>query len=75
MKIPKKIAKKLKNPFPAIFLAKIELDRWRKREKKFSPQILFILDPGKKIPKKIQKKIKKLKKPIFGIIFSQNGMR
>ena len=35
----------------------------------------YILDPGKKIPKKIVKKFKKIKKPLFDIFFSQNGMR
>ena len=42
-----------------------------KQRKKFQSRILFILAPGKKIPKKIAKK----KKPLSGIIFSQNGMR
>ena len=37
-KIPKKIAKKLKNLFLALFLAKTGWDRQRKREKKFSPE-------------------------------------
>ena len=46
-----------------------------KGRKKFQSQILFILDPGKKIPKKIVKNFKKIKKPLCGIIFSQNGMR
>ncbi len=70
-KIPKKIAKKfkkLKNLFPALFIAKTGWDRPRKRKKKFYTRIPFILDPGKKIPKKI-------KKPHSGIISSQNGMR
>ena len=34
----------------------------------------FILDPAKKIPEKIVKKWK-IKKPLYDIIFSQNGMR
>ena len=42
---------------------------------KFYSCIPFILDPGKKIPKKNRKKNQKIKKPIYGIIFSQNGMR
>ena len=37
--------------------------------------MLFILDPGKKIPKKIEKTLKKLKKPLSDIIFCQNGMK
>ena len=40
-KIPKKIVKKfkkLKNPFPALFLAKMGWDCPRKREKKFRPE-------------------------------------
>ena len=46
-----------------------------KDEKKIQTRIPFILDPGKKIPKKIAKKIQKIKKPLSGIIQSQNGMR
>ena len=46
-----------------------------KERKKFQSQIPLILDPGKKIPKKIAKKLKKIKKPLSGIIFSQNGIR
>ena len=49
-KIQRKIAKKfnkLKNNFPALFLAQ---------------PIPLILDPGEKIPKKIAKKFNKLKK-------------
>ena len=37
-KIPKKIAKKLKNLFPALQLAKTGLDKPRKREKNSSPE-------------------------------------
>ena len=45
-----------------------------KERKKTETRIPFILDLGKKIPKKIEKKNQKTKKPISGIIFSQNGM-
>ena len=45
-----------------------------KERKKFYTQIPFILDQGKKIPKKIEKKNQKIKKPLSGSIFSQNGM-
>ena len=43
-----------------------------KRRKKFQSRISLTIDPGKKIPRKIGKKIKK---PLSGIIFSQNGLR
>ena len=46
-----------------------------KEGKKIYNQIPFILDSGKKIQKKIEKKNQKFKKPLSGIIFSQNGMR
>ena len=46
-----------------------------KERKKFQSRILFILILGKKILKEIANKFKKLKKPLSGIIFSQNGMR
>ena len=36
----------------------------KERKKKFSVRILFILNPGKKIPKKIAGKFKKLKNQI-----------
>ena len=47
----------------------------KKERTKFLSRIPFILDQNKKIPKKIAKKFKKFKKPLFGIIFSQNGVR
>ena len=50
-------------------------DRSKKRKKNFQSRILFILGPGKKITKKNSKKIQKIKKPLSGIIFSQNGRR
>ena len=56
----KKIQKIIK-PFPAIIFSQNGNEIGRKREKKkFLPQILFILDPSKKIPKKILKKVEKL---------------
>ena len=42
---------------------------------KFYSRIPLILDPGKKIPKKNSKKIQKIRKPLPGIIFSQNETR
>ena len=42
---------------------------------KFYSRIPFILELGKKIPKKNFKKIQKIRKPLPGIIFSQNGTR
>ena len=81
-KILKKIAKKfkkLKNKFPALFLAKTGWDRMRyakKEIKECSTRIPFMLDLGEKIQKKNSKKIKKkIKKQLSGVIFSQNGMR
>ena len=46
-----------------------------KERKKIQNRIPFIIDPGKKIQKKNIKKIQKTKKPLSGVIFSQNGMR
>ena len=74
-KFRKKIAikfKKLKIPFPALFLAKTGQDWPRKREKNFSPEFHSYSTRARKFRKKIAKK---LKKPLSGIIFSQNGMR
>ena len=73
-KIAKKI-QKLKNLFPALFLAKMGGDRPKKRKEKILSRIPFILGPGKKILKKIAKKFKKLKKLLSSIIFSRKGMR
>ena len=76
-KIPKKIAKKFKkfkNLFPVLFLAKTEQDRPRKRKKKFSPEFRSYSTRARILRKKY-KKIQKIKKPLSGIIFSQNGMR
>ena len=46
-----------------------------KERKKIYSRISFELDPGKKITKKIEKKKQKIKKPLSGIFFRQNGMR
>ena len=54
-KFPKKIAKKfkkLKNHFPALFLAKTGQDRPRKREKKFSPEFHSYSTRARKFRKK-----------------------
>ena len=73
-KIPKKIAKNLKNLFPALFLAKTETDRPRKGEKNFSPE-LRSYSTRQENSEKDSKKIQKIKKPHSGKISSQNGMR
>ena len=65
------MAKKLKNPFPELVLAKTGWDGPGKREKNFSPEFRSYSTRARKIPKKIQK----IKKPLSGIIFSQYGMR
>ena len=52
-KIVKKIeknSKKLKNHFPAFFIAKTGCDRPRKREKIFSPEFCSYSARGRKIP-------------------------
>ena len=77
--MPKKIAKKLKNPFPALFPSKTGWDRPWKGEKNFSPELRSYStskENSEKNSKKIQKiqKIQKIKKILSGIIFSQNGM-
>ena len=48
---------------------------WRKSEKKILDPNYVHTRPGKENSEKNRKKNKKIKKPIFGIIFSQNGMR
>ena len=74
-KIPKKIAKKLKNLFPALFLAKTGWHRPRKSEKKFCPEFRSYSSWETKFQKKIEKKNQKIKKSLSGIISSQNGRR
>ena len=63
--------KKLKNLFPALFLASMGMGQAEKLMKKIQSRIPFILYLGKKI----RKKIEKTKKPLSGIIYSQNEMR
>ena len=56
MKIPKKIAKKLKklkNPFQHYFQPEWDKIGGERGKKKIQTRIPFIIDPGKKIPKKI----------------------
>ena len=73
MKIPKKIAKKIKKAsFWLYFQPKRDVIG-REREKKNQFQIPFTLNPGKKIPKKIAKKIKKLKNLIPALFLSKKG--
>ena len=48
---------------------------WRKREKKILDPNSVHTRPGQENSEKNRKKNQKIKKPIFGIIFSQNGMR
>ena len=69
-----KNTKKLKNPFLALFLAKMGWDKPRKREKNFSPEFRSNSAREENCEKN-SKKIQKIKKPISGIIFIQNGMR
>ena len=63
-KIAKKF-KKLKKLFPALFLAKIGLDRPRKREKNFRPEFRSYSTRARKFRKKKSKIFKKLKKNPF----------
>ena len=76
--LKKKLAKKfkkLKNFFPALFLARTGWDWARRGEKNFSPEFHSYSTPERKFQKKISKKIKKIKKLLSNIIFSQNEMR
>ena len=76
-KIPKKIAKKfkkLKNPFPVLFLAKTGLDQPRKREKKFSPNSVHTRH-GQENSEKNSKKIQKIKNLNSSISSMQKGLR
>ena len=47
-------------PLPGIIFSQNGMRQAEKEKKKFWFVILFILDPGKKIPKKIVRKFKKL---------------
>ena len=55
----KKIQKIIK-PLPGFIFSQNGMRYTEKVKTKFQPQIPFILDPGKKIPKKIVNKFKKL---------------
>ena len=70
-KIPKKIAKKLKKPFPALFLTKTGLDRPRKGEKNFSPEFRSYSTRARKFRKKIAKKFKKLKNHFLALFLAK----
>ena len=58
-----------------LFLAKTGVDRPKKREKKKFAPIFVHTRPGEENSEKNSKKFQKIKKPLSGIIFSQNGMR
>ena len=76
-KIRKKIEtkiKKFKNLIPTLFLAKWD-EISRESEKKILVPNSIHTQPGQENSEKNSKKIKKIKKPLSGIIFSQNGMR
>ena len=64
--------KKLKKPFPALFLAKTGWDRPRKREKNFSPEFRSY-SAGEENCEKIAKKFKKNKKLILTLFLSKTG--
>ena len=51
---------KIKIHLSGISFCKNWMRQAKKEKKKFQSRILFILDPGKKIPKKIVRKFKKL---------------
>ena len=78
MKISKKIEKKikkLKNLLAELFLATTGVDRPKNREKKNFAPISVHTRPGEENSEKNSKKIQKIKKPLSGIISSQNVMR
>ena len=75
LEIPKKNRKKIqkvKNLFPALFLAKTGWDGPRKREKNFSPKFRSYPTRARKFQKKNSKKIQKANS---GIISIQNRLR
>ena len=61
----RKKIKKLKNLFPALFLAKTGLHWWRKREKNFTPEFCSYPTRARKFEIKKSKKIQKIKKNSF----------
>ena len=79
LEIPKKNRKKIqkvKNLFPALFLAKTGWDGPRKREKNFSHKFRSYPTRARKFQKKKKsKKIQKIKKANSGIISIQNRLR
>ena len=73
-KIPKKIEKKLKYLFLALFLAKTGWDRPRKREKNSTPEFCSYPTRAWKFQIKNRKKIQKIKKVYSDIVSIQNGL-
>ena len=73
-KILKKIAKKLKNLFPALSLAKTGMRQTEKQGKKILVPNSVHTQLGKEKYEKNSKKVQKIKKPLSGIFISQNGM-
>ena len=76
MKILKKVEKeikKLKNLFPALFLAKTGLDRLRKRKKKILVPSPVHTRPGRENSEKNSKKIKKIKKLFAALFLGKTG--
>ena len=76
-KIPIKIAKKfekLKNHFPALFLAKTRVDRPRNREKKNFAPISVHTRPGEENSEQNSKKIKKLKNLFPELFLAKTGV-
>ena len=76
MKIPKKIGKKfkkIKNLFPALFLAKTGWDRLGKRDKNFSPEFRSNSTRLRKFPKKLRKISKKLKNLCPALFLAKTG--
>ena len=65
--------KKLKNSFPALYLAKIGDEIGREREKKILVLNSVHTRPGKKIAKKIAKKFKKLKNLFPALFLAKMG--
>ena len=73
MKIPKKIAKKLKNPFPALFLPK-EDEIGGKREKKILDPNSVHTQPGlENSEKNRKKKSKNVKNLVLALFLGKTG--
>ena len=71
-KIAKKF-KKLKKLFPALFLAKIGLDRPRKREKNFRPEFRSYSTFARKFRKKQLKNSRNKKTPFPALFLAKTG--